>query len=198
MKYPTTLLIFFWQKLNSESFGLYFLPGKNLQFYGDFQMSAKGEKKNIFSVWETCLILTLWSYDAKSIGKKGTEAILYLYCFFFQWPFLADLSIFVSIFNIKSHHLNHFFHGCKQFSGHLHVKRQRKKLVLLRFLHFGRWGPGLVDTHLLYSSTLWSWNGSWGLSVFLQVNSVCKFNYKTSFQYLSESCIITLSFSQLK
>ena len=197
MKYPTTLLIFF-GKNSIESHLVYIsCRAKIYNFMVIFKWALK-VKKNIFSVWETCLILTLWSYDAKSIGKKGTEAILYLYCFFFQWPFLADLSIFVSIFNIKSHHLNHFFHGCKQFSGHLHVKRQRKKLVLLRFLHFGRWGPGLVDTHLLYSSTLWSWNGSWGLRVFLQVNSVYKFNYKTSFQHLSESCIIALPFSQLK
>ena len=57
-----------------------------------------------------------------------------------------------------------------------------------------RWSFLSVDTNLLYTSMLWSWNGSWQLHVSLQVNSdsVYKFNYNTSFQHLSESCIIPL------
>ena len=35
-----------------------------------------------------------------------------------------------------------------------------------------RWSFLSVDTNLLYTSALWSWNGSWGLRVSLQVNSV--------------------------
>ena len=44
------------------------------------------------------------------------------------------------------------------------------------------------------SCTLWSWNGSWGLRVSLQVNSVFKFNYNTGFQHLSESWSVPFHF----